>query len=270
MPPFLMAGARFIIAGTLLLGFLRLRGATWPTARQWGVNIAVGTLLLLGGNGLVAWAEQALPSGITALLIGVQPLFFVLAEWAWPGGLRPTGPMMFALLLGFAGVVWLAAPWENAAQGGLDRAGAIAVLAACVFWAAGSIYSRHAQRGTDPFFAAALQMLGGGAALMLAAFLHGEWARFDPAAVSPRSWGAFLYLITFGSLIGFSTFAWLIKHSTPARISTYAYVNPVVAVLLGWLLLHEPVTGRIFLAAAVIVIAVVIITNAKARTAGKS
>jgi drug/metabolite transporter (DMT)-like permease len=269
MPPFAMAGLRFLLAGAVLFAVLRLRGAAWPTARQWGVNTVAGALLLLGGNGLVAWAEQSVPSGVTALLIGVQPLFFVLAEWAWPGGLRPTAVTVVALLLGFAGVAWLAAPWETHAGGGLDPAGVAAILAACIFWAAGSIYSRHAQNGAEPFFAAAQQMLGGGAALVLAAGLHGDWARFDFGAVSLRSWGAFFYLVTFGSLIGFSTFVWLMKHSTPARVSTYAYVNPIVAVFLGWWLLHEPVTSRTVLAAAVIVVAVIIITTQKSRATAR-
>jgi drug/metabolite transporter (DMT)-like permease len=269
MPPFAMAGLRFLLAGSVLFAFLRLRGAPWPTARQWRVNTIAGTLLLLGGNGLVAWAEQSVPSGVTALLIGVQPLFFVLAEWAWPGGLRPTAATALALLLGFAGVACLAAPWDAGPGGGLDPAGVGAILAACGFWAVGSIYSRHAQRGAEPFFAAAQQMLGGGVALALAAGLHGDWTGFDFGAVSFRSWGAFFYLVMFGSLIGFSTFVWLMKHSTPARVSTYAYVNPIIAVFLGWLLLREPVTPRTLLAAAVIVVAVVIITTRKSRAAAK-
>ncbi len=265
MPPFLMAGARFLLAGGVLLACLKARGAPWPTAPQWRMNAIIGTFLLLGGNGLVVWAELTIPSGITALLIGVGPLFIVLTEWAWPGGMRPTLITMAALLLGFAGVTWLAAPWENATNGGLNPAGVVAILAACVFWAIGSIYSRHARHGADPFVASALQMLGGGAALAVAAWLHGDFRQLDVAAIAPRAWLAFAYLVAVGSLVGFSTFVWLMKHSTPARVATYAYVNPVVAVFLGWLILGEPITSRTIVASIIIVAAVAIITTEKTR-----
>jgi len=270
MPPFAMAGARFLIAGAVLLAFLRFRGTPSPTARQWKINLVIGTFLMLGGNGLVVWAEQFVPSGLTALLIGVQPLFFVLTEWAWPGGSRPTATTGIALLLGFAGVAWLAAPWENSAQGGLSIAGVTAILGACVFWAFGSIYSRHARHDADPFLASSLQMLGGGAALAIAAFVHGDFAGFALANVSARSWGAFIYLIGCGSLVGFSAFVWLIKHSTPARVSTYAYVNPIVAVFLGWLILREPIMPRTVVSSILIIAAVVIVIVQKNKMAEKS
>lgn len=269
MPGFLMAGVRFLIAGALLYAVLRARGTPRPTGRQWRVNAIIGTFLLLGGNGLVVWAEQFVPSGITALLIGVQPLFFVLTEWAWPNGTRPTIGTMAALLFGFAGVAWLAAPWENAAHGGLHAGGVTAILAACVFWAFGSIYGRHTKHGADPLFASSLQMLGGGAVLTLTALLYGDFGRLDLGGISGRSWAAFGYLVVFGSLIGFPTFVWLMKHSTPARVSTYAYVNPVVAVFLGWLLLDEPVTSRTIVASAVIVTAVAVITVQKSKATAR-
>lgn len=267
MPPFLMASVRFLLAGSILFAVLRARGLPWPDARQWRANAIIGILLLLGGNGLVVWAELTIPSGITALLIGIGPLFIVLTEWAWPGGLRPSLLTIAALLLGFAGVTWLAAPWESQAGGALNPAGVIAILSACFFWALGSIYSRHAKHGADPLLAASLQMLGGGLALALVAWLHGDFASLEVARISARGWFAFGYLVVFGSLIGFSTFVWLMKHSTPARAATYAYVNPVVAVFLGWLILDEPVTTRTLVASAVIVAAVAIITTEKSRAA---
>jgi drug/metabolite transporter (DMT)-like permease len=267
MPPFLMAAARFLIAGSLLFTFLKLRGAPWPTAHQWRANAVIGIFLLLGGNGSVVWAEQFVPSGITALVIGVGPLFIVLTEWAWPGGLRPTGITMAALLLGFAGVTWLAAPWENGAGAGIHLGGVGAILLGCFSWGIGSIYTRHAQHGADPFLASSLQMLGGGAALAVAALAHGDLSHFDAGAVAPRAWAAFAYLIGAGSLIGFSTFVWLMKHSTPARVATYAYVNPIVAVFLGWLILNEPITPRTVVASIIIVAAVAIITTEKTRAA---
>jgi drug/metabolite transporter (DMT)-like permease len=270
MPGFLMAAVRFLVAGLLLFSFLRFRGAAWPTPRQWGANAIIGVFLLLGGNGLVVWAEHTVPSGVTALLIGVQPLFFVLTEWAWPGGSRPTLVTTGALLLGFVGVAWLAAPWENASHGGVHLPGVIAVLGACVFWAIGSIYSRHAKHGADPFLASSLQMICGGGALFIAALVKGDFAQVDLAHITLRSWTAFAYLIAFGSLVGYSTFAWLMKHSTPARVATYAYVNPIVAVFLGWWILDEPVTARTLVASAVIVAAVVIITMEKNKSAGRA
>ncbi len=267
MPPFLMAAARFLIAGALLFGFLKLRGAAWPSARQWRINATIGVFLLLGGNGAVVWAEQYVPSGITALIIGASPLFFVLTEWAWPGGTRPTAVILGAMLLGFAGVTWLAAPWENGPGGGLHLGGLGAILIGSISWAIGSIYSRHAKHGADPFLASSLQMLGGGGALVLVALVHGDFGRLDLAAITPRAWGAFAYLIALGSLVGFSTFAWLMKHSTPARVSTYAYVNPIVAVFLGWLILSEPIDSRTIIASIIIVAAVAIITTQKTRAA---
>ncbi|MSU51741.1 MAG: multidrug transporter [Opitutus sp.] len=267
MPPFLMAAARFLTSGAMLLAFLKLRGAPWPTANQWRANAIIGTFLLLGGNGSVVWAEQFVPSGLTALIIGVGPLFIVLTEWAWPGGIRPTLITMAALALGFAGVTWLAAPWESTDGGRIHLSGVGAILLGCVSWGIGSIYSRHAKHGAEPFVASALQMLGGGAALALAALVHGDFGRLDINVVTPRSWGALAYLTTVGSLVGFSTFVWLMKHSTPARVSTYAYVNPIVAVLLGWLILGEPITPRTIVASVIIVAAVAIITTEKARPA---
>ena len=260
IPLFAMAGTRFVLAGALLFAWLRFRGVSWPTARQWRINAVIGTFLLLGGNGFVVWAEQFIPTGITALLIGGGPLFIVLTEWAWPGGTRPTLITAGALLLGFAGVTWLAAPWENSGAGGLYVPGVVALLLACIFWAIGSIYSRHAKHGADPLLASSLQMLTGGATLLVAATIHGDFARLDPAAISTRSWTAFTYLVLVGSLIGFSTFVWLMKNCAPARVATYAYVNPIVAVFLGAVFHGEAVTSRTFTAAAIIVAAVAIIT----------
>jgi drug/metabolite transporter (DMT)-like permease len=266
IPPFLMTGSRFLMVGCLLFLFLRLRGARWPTMRQWRISAVTGAGLLLCGNGVVVWSTQFVPSGITALLVGVTPLFIILAEWAWPGGSRPTGVVLFALLLGFAGVVWLAAPWEGPGRGGVDPAGVAAILLACAALSVAAIYSRHAQIGVDARLAAAMQMLTGGTMLILLAAVQGELARFEWNAVPPRAWAAYAYLTLGGSLAGFSSFVWLMKHSTPARASTYAYVNPVIAVLLGWLVADEPITGRTLVAAVIIIVAVVIITSRKNRS----
>lgn len=269
MPPFAMAAGRFFLAGVVLFTWLRLRGAAWPRAHQWRDNLIVGTLLLLGGNGLVAWAEQYIPSGITALIIGVGPIFMVLTEWAWPGGIRPTAATFLALLLGLAGVTYLTSGGAVSGMPELPPAALGAILGGCLCWSVGSIYSRHTKDAAPPFMAAALQMLGGSAALAFVAGLTGDWRRLDLAAISTASWTAFAYLTLFGSIIAFSTFVWLLKHSTPARISTHTFVNPIVAVFLGWLILAEPITSRTIVASVIIVAAVVIVTLQKHRPAPK-
>jgi drug/metabolite transporter (DMT)-like permease len=265
LPPFLMAGARFLVAGGLMMGWLAATSGFRATARQWRDNAVIGAFLLLGGNGLICWAEQFIPSGMTALLVGAQPLLMVLTEWIWPGGHRPTSVTWLGLALGFAGVAWLGAPWQNATAGGLNLGGVVAIVAGCCFWAIGSIYGRRVRQPAGTLAATAMQMLGGGVTLIFVAWVHGDFVRFAPAAVPARSWLAFGYLIVMGSLLGFSTFVWLMKHSTPARVSTYAYVNPLVAVFLGWLILGEPVTARTLTAAAVIVVSVAIITAQRGR-----
>jgi drug/metabolite transporter (DMT)-like permease len=265
IPPFLMGTGRFLIAGCLLMILVRSRGAPKPTRRQWLDNAFIGAFLLLGGNGFVSWAEQSLPSGLTALIIGIQPALMVLTEWAWPGGKRPTTLTFVGLFLGFAGVAWLAAPWESSATSGVHLPAVLLVLLACGSWAFGSIWSRHVKNPASPFLASSLQMVGGSVALFIGAVIHGELETFKVSTISGQSIAAFFYLTFVGSLVGFSTFVWLMKHTTPARVSTYAYVNPVVAVFLGWLILHEPVTTRMLLAAATIVAAVVIITTQKSR-----
>jgi drug/metabolite transporter (DMT)-like permease len=269
LPPLVMASLRFICAGLILLGLLRLRGPLQVTVRQLRDNAVVGVLLLLGGNGLVAWAEQYVPSGITALIIGVQPMVMVLTEWAWPGGKRPPALVFIGLALGFGGVALLVAP-STASSEVLNVGGVAAILFACVFWAFGSIYGRNARTPAQPFVASGLQMVSGSLALAAAAGFRGEWSSWSPAATSATSWWATAYLTLVGSLVGFTTFAWLMKHSTPARVATYAYVNPIVAVFLGWLVLSEPLGWRIAAAGIVIVLSVVIITVARQQVAKSS
>ncbi|MFO1449583.1 MAG: EamA family transporter [Opitutaceae bacterium] len=267
IPPFAMTALRFLVAGPILLAIVKAQGTPWPTWAQVRHNTAVGIFLLVGGNGLVAWAEQHVNSGMTALIIGISPLFMVLIEWAWPGGRGPTGLTVAGLVLGFVGVAWLVAPWESSATGGLHLGGVVAILGSCFCWCFGSIYSRHLRNPASPLMSSSVQMIGGGLGLALVAVWHGDWSRFDVHAVSARSAGAFAYLVVIGSLVAFSTFVWLLKNSTPARVSTYAFVNPVVAVILGWYLAEEPVNGRTVISATLIVAAVVIITLQKAVAA---
>lgn len=275
IPPFLMAGGRFIIAGSVLAIWIALTKGFRPTARQWLDNAIIGALLLLGGNGLVSWSEQRVPSGIATLIISVGPVFVVLLDWIVAAtskdgsrGTRPTSLTFVGLALGFVGLAVLVGPDVlQQGVGHLHGPSVLGLIGACFFWGLGSIYSRYARNAAEPFTAAAMQQLTAFGWLMLASFLAGEWSRFDPSAVSRQSFLAWIYLVIAGSLVGFTTFVWLMKHSTPAKVSTYAYVNPVVAVFLGWLILKEPVSPRIFLGAAIIIGGVVVITVSKNRKA---
>jgi drug/metabolite transporter (DMT)-like permease len=261
MPPFLMAGTRFLIAGSILYGWMLWRRIPRPTLIQWRSAAIVGGLLMLGGNGAVVWAEQRVPSSLTALMVATVPIWMGLINWAWFGGPRPSRRMAAGLALGFAGIVVLIGPGEMAGGGRIDLLGAAALLFSSVSWAFGSLYSRHAPLPTVPLLSTAMQMLGGGTLMLIAGTLMGEWARFDPSAITLRSLLAYGYLIVFGSLIAFSAYVWLLRVAMPARVATYAYVNPVIAVLLGWALAGEPLTLRTGLAALVIVAAVVIVST---------
>jgi len=263
LPPLLMAGARFLLAGSLLYAVMRLRGVPAPTGRQWRATALIGALLLGFGNGGVVMAERTVPSGVAALLVAMVPMWMVLLEWLRPGGTRPAARTIAGLLIGFAGIVMLVGPAGFTGGEGVDPFGALLLVAGSAAWAAGSIYARGAALPSSALMATAMEMLWGGAWLLLAGTLRGEPAAANPAAFTTQSVLAVLYLVVFGSLVAFSAYVWLLGVSTPARVSTYAYVNPVVAVLLGWWLLDEPLTARVIGAAAVIVAAVAVITMGK-------
>jgi drug/metabolite transporter (DMT)-like permease len=273
MPPFLMAGVRFLVAGAIVAAFIGFTRGFRATRAQWRDNAIIGAFLCLGGNGLVSWSEQKIPSGIATLIISAGPVFIVLMDWAvhafFKDGKRGTrpGPLTFiGLALGFVGLAILVGPDVLATgAGSLDPWRVLGLLAATLLWGVGMIYMRYASNPAEPFTASGIQMLCGSGWLLLTSLVSGELAHFDPGVITARSVIAWSYLVIFGSLIGFSTFTWLMKHSTPARVSTYAYVNPVVAVFLGWLVLHEPVSPRIFVAAGVIIAGVATITIAKTK-----
>ena len=266
LPPFWMAGVRFVVSGALLYGLARWQGAAQPTPTNWRSAALIGALLLFIGTGGVAWAEQHVSSGIAALMVSMTPLWMVLFRWIQPGGERPTGRVWAGLGLGFAGLMILARPWEASAGGGLDPLGVVALLLACVSWAWGSIWSRRVSLPESPVMSTGLEMLCGGAMLLLFGAFAGEPAQLHLATISGRSILALVYLITFGA-VGFIAYIWLLRAANPVLVSTYAYVNPIVAVFLGWLLLNEPVTAKTLVAAAVIVAAVAMITMAQARPA---
>jgi drug/metabolite transporter (DMT)-like permease len=265
LPPFTMAGVRFLIAGALLYGWLRLHKAVPPARVHWRNAAIVGGLMLMGGNGSVTWAEQRVPSGLAALLVATVPLWMAIMEAIRRGGTRPTRRIGAGLALGFAGIALLIGPVNLAGGERVDPLGAGVLLFAALSWAGGSLYSRQAQLPAVPLLGTAMEMLAGGALLVLAGGLSGEWQRIDLAAVSPRSLVALGYLVVFGSLLGFTAYLWLLRNTTPARASTYAYVNPIVAVFLGWAFAGEPLTWQTLLAAAVIVAAVVLINTSRVR-----
>ncbi|MEP6689522.1 MAG: drug/metabolite exporter YedA [Gemmatimonadaceae bacterium] len=263
IPPFLMAGTRFIVAGGLLYGWTRLRGEPTPTRRQWRSAAIVGAALLVGGNGAVTWSEQRVPSGIAALLVALIPLWMVLLDWWRPGGARPTGGVFAGLALGLAGTALLvSAGGTDAAH--IDRLGVVVLAVGSLSWAFGSLFARGADLPRSPLVADAAEMLAGGVILFGLAFATGEHRGFSLAAVTMRSSISLVYLITFGAIVGFSAYTFLIRSTTPTLVSTYAYVNPVVAVFLGWAFANEPVTTRTLAAAAVILAGVAMITISRA------
>jgi drug/metabolite transporter (DMT)-like permease len=260
IPPFLMAGARYLIAGGVLYLWVRKSGAPRPTRVHWRSALLIGGLLLLGGNGGVVWAEQKVPSGIAALLVSMVPLWMVLMDWLRPAGTRPNWKVLTGVALGFAGLLLLVRPTAGLS---IDPLGVAALLLATLSWAWGSLRSRSVELPASPLLATAMEMLGGGGLLLVAGLVTGETAGFHLAAVSMRSLLALGYLITFGALVGFTAYVWLLRVAPPALVGTYAYVNPIVAVFLGWLVLGEPLTGRTLVAAAVIISGVVLITLAR-------
>ena len=260
MPPFTMAGVRFVAAGAILYAWSRARGAVPATRPQWRTAVVVGACLLLGGNGGVTWAEQYVPSGVAALIVASTPMWMVLLDAvrlrAWP---RPA--VIAGLALGLVGI-WLLVGPSDLGSDPVDPVGALAVGAAAFFWAVGSIYQRGAPKAEATLLNVGMQMLAGGALLLLAGVVLGE--RLVLADVSAKSAGALAYLVFFGAIVGYSAYVWLLKVSTPAKASTYAYVNPIVAVLLGWALADEPLGPRVLSASVAVVAAVALITTARA------
>lgn len=261
LPPFLMAGVRFLIAGGLLYGWARLRGAPPPMRAHWKAVAIVGAFLFLGGNGGVTWAAQRIPSGLNASLIATVPLWIVLLDWARPGGVRPSRQVIGGLVVGFLGVVLLVGPGNPASAGQIDLLGVAAVLLAALSWATGSLTSRGLSLPHLAAQSSAMQMLVGGVLLLGAGTLTGEWGRVHLEAVSIRSVLALAYLVVFGAIVAFSAYTWLLRESTPARAATYAYVNPMIAVFLGWALANETLTPQTLLASACIIGAVAVITT---------
>lgn len=259
IPPFLMGAMRFLTAGSILFLWRALGGAPRPTLAEWRGAAIVGGLMLVGGNGAVMWAEQHVASGVVALIVAIVPLWMVLLDWLWQRNAAPTLRVVTGVLLGFGGIALLIGPGSLSA-GGIHLGAALAVVLGSLAWAMGSLYSRRVTPSGRPFQAIAMQMLAGGTGLLLLGLVTGEAGRLDWAQVSLRSALSVIYLAVFGSIIAYTAYVWLLGHVNPARVSTYAYVNPVVAVLLGWGLAGEALTLRMVLASAVIVAGVALIT----------
>jgi drug/metabolite transporter (DMT)-like permease len=265
-PPLILAGLRHLAAGLILYPLIRWKTNIRPTAANWRAAVVVGFLLLFAGNGGVCWAEQTVPSGVAALLVATVSLWLVFVDWLRPGGHKPAPMVILGLLMGFAGMALLVGPAHLGDSQRVDPWGAAVLLLASLAWACGSIYAKHGGMPSSPMLGVAMQSLAGGVILLIAAFFAGEFRGLHFAAVSVRSWLALAYLIAFGSGIGFSAYLYILHKSTAARVGTYAFVNPVVALFLGWLLAREPITLRTALAAAVILTAVILVISATQRS----
>lgn len=256
IPPYLMAGSRFVLAGVLLYLWARGRGDAPPSRRQWRATAVIGGFLLLGGNASVAWAEQRVPSGLAALLIGVVPIWMVALDWLRSGA-RPSKQVLLGLLLGAAGVGLLVLPRGDG--NGVDLLGAIVLVLAAASWAWGSVISRSSPLPASPFLATGMEMIAGGALCLLAGVIAGELQGFAISQVSGRALLAWLFLVVFGSLVAFTAYIWLLGVVSVAKAGTYAYVNPIVAVILGWAVLGEPITLTTVVAAIVILVGVALV-----------
>ena len=248
IPPLLMMGLRHLTAGTLLYAWARWRGTPAPRLREWIYPAIIGPMLFLGGHGSLAWAEQRVPSGIAALLVATLPMWIVVLARIWGTERHLTRPSLAGLVLGFLGVLVLFGPAALRHNGDLSLIGAAAVLFGTFIWAAGTIYMRNVKMPDSPLLSSSMQMLTGGASLAITAALVGETRNFHFAAVSATSWRALGYLILFGSIIAFTAYTWLHMVAPPSRVATYAYVNPVVAVLLGWALASEVISAYTWIA----------------------
>ena len=265
LPPLLFAALRFLPAGLVLYGWMIVHGERSPTPRQWLSATMLAALIFVGDYGLLFWAEQRVPSGIAAVMLATIPAFMALSEIVLLGTQRLTLRLAFALLIGLGGVLVLVSHSLNLGGTPIDRTGAIALILASASWSVASILSRRMHLPPSKVMNAAAQMLAGGVLLCLISGALGEFRTLEVAHISPRTWFALVYLIVFGSLIGFTAYVWLLHHESPTKVGTYAYVNPVVAVLLGYFLGGEPLGARTILGTAFVLVSVLVITTTPVR-----
>lgn len=264
LPTFLMAGTRFLTAGAILFVAARFtKDYERPTWAQWKTSFVVGTLLLLGGNGAVVLAEHYVSSSLAALLVATEPFWIVLLSWLWMKGARPNWKAALGLVLGFVGVYLLVGGQGGDSSAGKSNQlyGTLLIVGGTICWATGSLYGLRAPVSKSSILNSGMQMLCGGAVLFLVGTVAGEWTNFNIAAVTRNSWLGLAYLTVFGSLIAFTAYSWLLKNAEPSIVATYAYVNPVIAVFLGWLIAGESFTAQMLVGAGVIIGSVMLITS---------
>ncbi len=261
IPTFLMAGSRFFISGILVYAYLRVRGRDKPTFKEWQIESFIGLLLLAMANGSVVMAEHTVPSGLAALMVATVSIWMVLLNWLWNKTERPNSGIVIGIVIGFIGLIVLVGP-QNISDGtNVDPFGAFLLLFASFTWAAGSVYSKTAHHPKSPMMSASMQMISGGIFLLIFSALNGEYSDLNLNLISDKSALSLGYLIFFGSIVGFGSYVYILRHASPAHVGTYAYVNPVIAVLLGWALADETVDERILIAATLIIFSVILITK---------
>ena len=265
VPPFLLAGIRFLIAGAALYAWMRAKGVASPARREWAAAALLAVLIFVLDYGLLFWAEQRVPSGIAAVMMATIPVFMALSEILFLGTQRLTVRLAFALLVGIGGVAVLVSRSLSFGEVPIDPSGAIALLVAAISWSVAAALTRKLPLPRSKPMSAAAQMLCGGVLLLLTAGALGEFRGFHPQSVSRAAWLALTYLIVAGSIIGFTAYVWLIHHESPTKVGTYAYVNPVVAVVVGYLLGGEVVGPRTLLGTLLVLVSVVVITTIPAR-----
>lgn len=269
IPPLLMAGVRFTLAGLILFTIARRRDQTPITRIHWRSAFIVGALMLAFANGGVTWAEQKIDSGLAALMVTMVPFWMVLLDWNRSGN-RPSRPVILGLATGFMGVILLIGPDKIlAGDNHIDLVGIGVLLVATMCWATGSIMSKQVELPKQPITGISMEMLSGGAVLLVGSIFTGDWGKIEVSAISAKSLVAVAYLIVFGSIVAFTAYIWLLKNVSAARVGTYAYVNPLVALFLGWSLADETITARTLIAAGIIISSVALITVYRTKPAPK-
>jgi drug/metabolite transporter (DMT)-like permease len=268
MPPFLMAGLRFTAAGLAMYVWMRFSGTPSPSWKEWKGVTLLGTLMFLIDYACLFWAEQRIPSGIAAVILAMIPVCITLLEIS----LRTqavSARLVIGLVVGLVGVGVLANPWASLGEAQLDHRGVVALLVACCGWSVGTIVTKRLVLPASKPMSAATQMLTGGVQLLILAALSGEITHFHGSAVSGKAWFSLIYLIIAGSIVAFTAYVWLLHYESPTRVGTYAYVNPIVAVILGGLLGGETIGARTILATILVLISVAAITTAKREAGAK-
>jgi len=267
IPPLLMAGTRYFTAGVVMYVAARMQGAPRSGWADWRTAAIIGACLILGGNGGVTLAEQYIASGLAAVIVATVPIYIALLGWLAGSAPRPTRIVWLGLAGGFCGVAILLAPWSNLSDPEHPQAtlGMLILLFSSFAWSAGSVYSRHSKSAPSPFLAAGQQMLCGGVLLMICGLLRGEQRSFHPEQMTWLSIGAWIYLVLIGAIVGFTAYIWLLRHCEPAKVATYAYVNPIVAVLLGAAFVGEKLSMRTAVAAAMILGSVALVITIDQR-----